>query len=121
MRITQSTNKPKSRSSKNFPEWHVDGKHFNCIKCIQCFNQTFFFSHFLSLCLFHMVQMQYKDKPIQVDLCNNSKKIEIDYSQSAVKIFFDETAPCGSDCKFILINFHATPLKSQMGIYARFD
>ncbi|XP_031627910.1 cation-independent mannose-6-phosphate receptor isoform X2 [Contarinia nasturtii] len=44
-----------------------------------------------------MITIPYADKNHRVDLCKKSKKIEIDYTQSIVKMFFDETAVCGSD------------------------
>lgn len=40
---------------------------------------------------------------MEVNLCKNSKKIEIDYSQNSVKIFFDQSAKCGQDGKKIII------------------
>lgn len=45
------------------------------------------------------------DKRIDVDLCTANKRIEIDYSQSAVKVFFEQPAKCGQDGKEFLIIF----------------
>lgn len=44
-------------------------------------------------------------KRIDVDLCTANKRIEIDYSQSAVKVFFEQPAKCGQDGKEFLIIF----------------
>lgn len=49
------------------------------------------------------MQIDYMGKTIEVNLCKNSKQIEIDYAQSTVKLFFDQKAQCGQDGKRIVI------------------
>lgn len=43
---------------------------------------------------------------MEVNLCKISKKIEIDYRQSSVKMFFDQSAKCGQDGKKFYNCFH---------------
>lgn len=52
-------------------------------------------------------QLNYNNQPIQVDLCKNDKKIEVDYTQSTIKMFFDQNAKCGQDGKRIVVPFHS--------------
>lgn len=39
------------------------------------------------------------NQPIEINLCNIIERTEIDYTQSAVKLFFDQKAACGNDGK----------------------
>lgn len=45
------------------------------------------------------LQITYANSIIDIDMCNNSKTVEFDYTQSAIKLFFDQKAPCGKDGK----------------------
>lgn len=50
-----------------------------------------------------MFQINYQEKPLEIDLCKSKGRIETDYSQGAVMLFFDVKAPCGKDGNFYLL------------------
>lgn len=69
-----------------------------------------------------LLQIDYMGNPIEVDLCKNSKnrKIEIDYSQRSVKMFFDQSAKCGQNGKRIIIIYIPSQVKS-LHLFMRFQ
>lgn len=60
------------------------------------------------------------DNSIDIDLCKASMRIEIDYLQSAVKLFFDQPAKCGEDGKeFLIIFFYCLFLHASYEILCK--
>lgn len=47
-------------------------------------------------CWFFIFQINRDNKEIELNVCNNDGRVETDYAQSAVKMFFKANATCGN-------------------------
>lgn len=99
----QQSNRTKYWSESHIRKWYSQGKEIQS-HCVHIYD--WYESYINNLCPFFCLsteQLNYNNQPIQVDLCKNDKKIEIDYTQSTVKMFFVQNAQCGQDGKRVRV------------------